>query len=198
MRPFAPAALVVALLTTLFPSRGAAQHAAHAAHSARAAAGDSTAPATATTTQRRATLPGQDAFGAIAEIVRILKGDSATDWSTVNIEALRQHLIDMNDVTLNSEVRSVPVPGGVQLTVTGSGRTVAAIRRMVTSHGHMLAAEGLEGSAEPVVGGVRWRVTTTDPSRVDEVRALGFIGIMTLGEHHTTHHLMLARGGQPH
>jgi hypothetical protein len=46
------------------------------------------------------TLPGQDAFGTIQEIVRMLDADPKTDWSKVNLEALRQHLIDMNDVTL--------------------------------------------------------------------------------------------------
>src|SRR6516225_4871594 len=40
-------------------------------------------------------LPGQDAFGAIQEIVQILQSDPTTDWSKVNISALRQHLIDM-------------------------------------------------------------------------------------------------------
>jgi hypothetical protein len=38
---------------------------------------------------------GQDAFGAISEIVRMLKANPRTDWSRVNIEALRQHLIDI-------------------------------------------------------------------------------------------------------
>jgi hypothetical protein len=45
------------------------------------------------------TLAGQDAFGAIQEIVQILQSDPKTDWSKVNISALRQHLIDMNEVT---------------------------------------------------------------------------------------------------
>lgn len=45
------------------------------------------------------TLPGQDAFGTIQEIVQILQSDPTTDWSKVNISALRQHLIDMNEVT---------------------------------------------------------------------------------------------------
>jgi hypothetical protein len=32
--------------------------------------------------QRIPTLPGQDAFGAIQEIARILESDPATDWNT--------------------------------------------------------------------------------------------------------------------
>jgi hypothetical protein len=42
------------------------------------------------------TQPGQSAFAAIQEIVAMLEADPKTDWSRVNIEALRQHLIDMD------------------------------------------------------------------------------------------------------
>jgi hypothetical protein len=40
-------------------------------------------------------VPGQVAFGAIPEVVRILEANPATEWSKVNISALQQHLIDM-------------------------------------------------------------------------------------------------------
>lgn len=176
----------------IFVSSLHAQHADHAAHAAKPGAADSTQGA------RAATLPGQDAFGAIAEVVRILRADPATDWSTVNVEALRQHLIDMNEVTLRATVSATSVAGGVRMEVTGTGRTRDAIRRMITAHGPMLAAEELAGVADTIPGGMRWTVTTRDPSRVAELRALGFIGIMTLGEHHTVHHLQLARGGSHH
>jgi hypothetical protein len=33
-------------------------------------------------------LSGQDAFGAIQEVVRILEADPATDWSKVNLEGM--------------------------------------------------------------------------------------------------------------
>ena len=48
-------------------------------------------------------MPGQDAFGAIAEVVRLLDADPETDWSKVDLERLRQHLIDMNEVVLRSD-----------------------------------------------------------------------------------------------
>ena len=50
------------------------------------------------------TLPGQDAFGAMQEIVRMLEADPKTDWSKVNLAALREHLVDMNAVTLAARV----------------------------------------------------------------------------------------------
>ena len=48
------------------------------------------------------TMVGQEAFGAIQEVVQVLEADPTTDWSKVNIAALREHLIDMNEVTLRA------------------------------------------------------------------------------------------------
>jgi hypothetical protein len=156
-------------------------------HSKMASPGDTLMP----------TLPGQDAYGAISEVVRLLQRDSATDWSKVNIEALRQHLIDMNAVTLRSSVRQSIVPGGIQMFVTGDPSVQGAIRRMTTSHGTALRAVGLVGVSTPVTGGSRFTVTvadTTNRALLAQVRGLGFAGLMTVGNHHTTHHLAIARG----
>jgi hypothetical protein len=105
------------------------------------------------------TLPGQDAYGAISEVVRLLRSDHTTDWSRVDIEALRQHLIDMNAVTLRSSVRQTIVPGGVRMVVTGDRSVQGAIRRMTTSHGTALGALGLVAVSTPVEGGSRFTVT---------------------------------------
>jgi hypothetical protein len=67
------------------------------------------------------TLPGQDAFGAIGEIVRILDADPRTDWSKVDLEPLRQHLIDMHEVVMRAQVRASPVWGGLAMDVTAPG-----------------------------------------------------------------------------
>ena len=72
------------------------------------------------------TLPGQAAFGAIAEVVRILVADPATDWTQVNVEALRRHLIDMDDVTVRSSIAQRNVPGGFVADITGAGSVSAA------------------------------------------------------------------------
>ena len=143
-------------------------------------------------------LPGQDAFGAIAEIVRLLDADPGTDWSKVDLERLRQHLIDMNEVVLRSEVKQSPVPGGIVMDVTGSGRTRQAIRAMVVPHAAELSAmPGLAAKAEPITGGVRLTVTSTTPDdarAVARLRGLGFAGLLALGAHHGPHHLAMARG----
>ncbi len=46
------------------------------------------------------TEPGQAAFAAIQEIVARLQADPRTDWSKVDVDALRQPLINMDEVTM--------------------------------------------------------------------------------------------------
>ena len=144
------------------------------------------------------TLPGQDAFGAIAEIVRILDADPQTDWSQVDLERLRQHLIDMNEVVLRAEVKTSPVSGGLVMDVTGAGRTEPAIQAMVIPHAAELdQMPGLAAETEPIPGGVRLTVRARnagDAKALARVRGLGFIGLLTLGAHHQPHHLAMARG----
>jgi hypothetical protein len=88
------------------------------------------------------TMPGQDAFGAIQEIVQILQTDPKTDWSKVNIDALWQHLIDMNEVTLHAAATPRVLDNGIEFTVTGEGRTLEAIKRMVPAHANELSEIG--------------------------------------------------------
>ena len=144
------------------------------------------------------TLPGQDAFGAVAEVVQILDADPATDWSRVDLERLRQHLIDMNEVVLRAEVKQTPVPGGLAMEVTGAGRTEQAIREMLVAHARELdRMPAFAAKVEPIPGGVRLTVmakTPSDAKAVTRVRGLGFIGLLTLGAHHGPHHLAMARG----
>jgi hypothetical protein len=144
------------------------------------------------------TLPGQDAFGAVAEIVQILDADPETDWSKVDLERLRQHLIAMNEVVLHAEVKTSAVSGGLAMDVTGAGRTEQAIRAMVIPQaGELDRTPGLTAKTALISGGVRLTVTARDPGdakTVARVRGLGFIGLLTLGAHHQPHHLAMARG----
>ncbi len=144
------------------------------------------------------TRAGQEAFATIAEIVRLLDADPRTDWSKVNIEALRQHLADMDDVTLRAEVRSEAVEGGASFHVSGSGRVRDAIRRMAMSHGSTVTpADGFTWSAAHADDGARVTVTARDLSdarMTTRIRALGFVGLLALGDHHTVHHMGIASG----
>jgi hypothetical protein len=147
------------------------------------------------------TMPGQDAFGAIAEIVRILDADPATDWGKVDVERLRQHLIDMNEVVLRSAVTPTAVTGGLAMEVTGAGRTEQAIRAMVVPHaGELDRVPSYRATTEPIAGGVRLTVLARDPDDtrlVARIRGLGFAGLITEGAHHQAHHLAMARGEAP-
>lgn len=140
---------------------------------------------------------GQSAFAAIQEIVALLMADPTTDWSRVDIEALRQHLIDMDNVTLRARVQMQEVAGGARFEVTANEAAItSSIRAMVPAHAATM--DGVEGwtmQAEEVLGGAALVVTGTDPERI---RALGFIGVMTVGMHHQTHHLAVATGQNPH
>jgi hypothetical protein len=138
--------------------------------------------------------PGQDAFGAIQEIVQMLESDPTTDWSKVDIEALRQHLIDMNEVTLHAKADVHMTDHGVAIAVTGDGRTRDAIKRMVPAHVHELAALGWKASVAELPNGVTLTVVANDAAPLARLKGLGFMGIMVQGAHHQRHHLMMAKG----
>ena len=145
------------------------------------------------------TMPGQDAFGAIQEIVRILDAAPDTDWSKVNLEALRQHLIDMNEVTLKADAAATPIDGGLEIAVTGDGRTVGAIQRMLSAHAVELnQMSGWSAKTVSLPNGVLLTVTSKDPHEVEHIRGLGFVGLLVSGAHHQQHHLAMATGRFSH
>ena len=142
--------------------------------------------------------PGQAAFGAIQEIVQMLEADPRTDWSKVDIEALRQHLIDMSNVTLAARVVGHPIDGGMEFVVTGDGAVRDSIRRMTAAHAATMdGVNGWHFAAKDTEGGAIFdvRVPAQDMAKL---KGLGFIGVMTVGMHHQAHHLMIARGENPH
>jgi hypothetical protein len=140
--------------------------------------------------------PGQAAFAAIQEIVALLEADPTTDWAKVDIEALRRHLIDMDAVTLHAAVSSEAVEGGLRFTVNGEGPVRDSIRRMVAAHAAAMSGAWRFTAAETPAGATL-TVLVPEADRA-KLRGLGFLGVMTRGMHHQAHHLMLARGGDPH
>jgi hypothetical protein len=145
-------------------------------------------------TSGQPTLAGQEAFGTIQEIVRILEADPTTDWSKVNIAALREHLIDMDEVTLRAAATERSLDNGVEIAVTGQGRTLEAINRMIPAHVQELSHIGWNAKTEDLPNGIKLTVTSTDAKQVTKLKALGFMGIMVQGAHHQRHHLMMAKG----
>jgi len=147
------------------------------------------------------TEPGNDAFGTIQEAIRALEADSTTDWSQVDLEALRQHLIDMNNFTLHVDVISQkPIPNGVDIIVKGN--TPAAqqsLKRVLNAHPPMLKKEtGWTMEVNPQNDQYELVVTTKNPDEVNKIRGLGYIGLMAYGMHHQMHHWMIVHGINPH
>lgn len=142
--------------------------------------------------------PGQAAFAAIAEIVTMLRNDPSTNWSQVNISALRDHLSDMDRLVLETETTSTSIPGGLAIEVSFANSGGAAARRMVRAHAPVLAGETSWQSSvsDETDRGLIWTVVASEDEA--QIRALGFYGLMATGSHHQTHHLGIARGEMRH
>jgi hypothetical protein len=144
-------------------------------------------------------LPGQAAFATIQEVVSVLDANPNTDWSKVDINSLRRHLVDMNNLTLYAEVTAIPAESGVGFMVTGTGPVRESIRRMIKAHAEtMSGTDGMTFSAEDHPEGAVMVITVENPADLPRLKGLGFFGIMTQGMHHQAHHLMIAAGRVPH
>ena len=145
------------------------------------------------------TEPGQGAFAALSEVVRLLEGDPTTDWTAVDLDPLRDHLVDMDRLVRDAEVSVERAPDGLRARVTGDPATMASAARMVPAHADQLAAEPLwRVSSEVDADAVVLDVRSDDPDQVAKIAALGFFGLMASRDHHRAHHLAIATGDDPH
>jgi len=143
------------------------------------------------------TKPGNDIFGTIQEVVQKLESNPDTDWSQVNLEALRQHLLDMKAFTEEVQVLTKgEIKKGVEITVRPqTERAVLALKKLFAMHPGMIKKEkGWDMIAKQ--DGDKWILTCTtdDEAEVEKVRALGYIGLLAEGSHHQLHHWMIATG----
>jgi len=147
------------------------------------------------------TEPGNDAFGTIQEVVRKLRANPDTDWSRVNLEALRQHLVDMDNFTRHvSVVHKRDIKSGVELEVRADSEAAGeSLARALSAHPRMIKDEfGWDIAVSGKAPDFQMRVTSPRPQDVEQIRGLGYIGIMALGEHHQMHHWAIATGSNPH
>ncbi len=143
--------------------------------------------------------PGQGMFAAMSEVVTMLETDPATDWDRVDIDALREHLLDMDLLVTSASVEVTPLPDGLRATVTGEGRVVDAVQRMIPAHAGELARDARwQVRAETTPTGAVLRVTASDPATVARIRALGFYGLLASQDHHRAHHYAIATGVPVH
>jgi len=142
---------------------------------------------------------GQSQFAAIAEIVDILRDDPDTNWAQVDIKALRDHLVDMDNVTTKAFVERRVDGLNVTFMVTGDDVVADSIRRMVLAHSPMVqGSSDWTAIAAEMGGGASMLVQTASKDGLNQVLGLGFFGMMTVGAHHQQHHLMIATGRSPH
>jgi hypothetical protein len=145
--------------------------------------------------QNLPTESGQSAFAAIHEVVEMLEADPDTDWSKVNIDALRRHLIDMDNMTLYAKITYEPITNGEHIRVSGGGEVRDSIQRMVMMHVAMAGdTKDWHMNAARTPDGADINVIATSPLGLKKLKALGLMGMMAEGMHHARHHMMLARG----
>ncbi len=142
-------------------------------------------------------LPGNDIFGAIQEVVAKLEADPSTNWSNIDLESLRQHLLDMKAFTEEvSVISKKPYENGVEIKVQPeTKRAENSLKRVFNMHPAMLKKEkGWDMITKEDDGKWTIIVTTTKTAEVEKIRALGYIGILSEGAHHQLHHWMIATG----
>jgi hypothetical protein len=105
----------------------------------------------------------------------------------------------MNEVTLKAEATPKQIDGGLEIAVTGSGRTLVAIQRMIPAYVQMANGhDGWVAKVSELPNGELLTVTATDPKEVAHIRGLGFIGLLASGSWHQPHHLAMAKGEFDH
>ncbi|WP_035898069.1 hypothetical protein [Labrenzia sp. DG1229] len=143
--------------------------------------------------------PGQGAFAALSEVVRVLESDPDTDWGKVDLAGLRAHLVDMDRLISDAIVEETALPDGLSAIATGDADTVATLRRMVPAHAAQLAQDDRwTVTAIEVENAVELRVTSNNPAVAARITGLGFFGLMASQDHHREHHLMMVRGADAH
>ena len=198
MRAVAIAALSVLLGGTAWSiaqmNHGDTEHTAHA----RGMVGSSVVEPNSGGTANLAE-PGQGAFAALSEAVRVLEDDPTTDWSKVDLSGLRDHLRDMDRLVSDAVVTEREMSDGLNMAITGDADTIGTVRRMVPAHAAELAKDD-RWSVEATVTarGATMSVSSDDPAVVRRIKGMGFFGLMASQDHHREHHMMVARGEAAH
>jgi hypothetical protein len=91
------------------------------------------------------------------------------------------------------------IEGGLEIAVTGSGRTLVAIQRMIPAYAQTVnGLNGWSAKAAALPDGELLTATAGDPKEVQHICGLGFIGLLVSSSHHQMHHLAMAKGDYDH
>lgn len=144
---------------------------------------------------------GNDAFGSVQEIIMRLRANPKTDWSRVNLEALRQHLVDMRNFTYEVTVlKQTRIKFGLSILLKPNNpQSASSLGRVFLAHPEQLKKEtGWTMKTASKDGNYILTVTGKTKADAVKIQGLGYIGVMAWGEHHQRHHWLMATGGSPH
>ena len=187
--------LSLSIIVTIIAMPMASAHMHHANMNHAAMMGRNTAP-----TQVVLTESGTDPFATLQEVITALEANPDTSWEKVNIEALRLHLVEMQDMTTNVDVKQQYIDNGFQAVVTPTtNRAVKSLTRVLSGHPMQMKAEtGWDMQVQNNNSVFTLTVTTNNTKDVAKIRGLGYIGVMAYGNHHQPHHWAIASGDNPH
>jgi len=139
---------------------------------------------------------GQATFAALIEIVSMLELDDKTDWEAIDIDGLREHLLDMNHLILNTEAtKAILGISQIQFDIRGTTKSIPSIHRMVPAHSRFIEqSRGWKIEPELDDDGAKLTITVQDAATLNRLNALGFYGFMSLDSHHQAHHYQMAIG----
>lgn len=139
---------------------------------------------------------GQSAFAALIEIIALLESDQNTQWASVDIDALREHLLDMDKIMLSTSANTQKMTDNtVQFDVRGTGAALDAIHTMVAAHTRFIRqSREWDVKSDLTSTGALIQIMSNDTATIEQLTALGFYGFMSLDSHHQAHHFGIATG----
>ncbi len=142
---------------------------------------------------------GQSIFGAISEINEIAEREDI-NWANVDMDALWEHLKDMNSLMIYTSVEKQELSNGLVMNVTGDEKSTRAMDEMIPAHSNFLMSvrPNWDISFRKIEKGYSIRVVSEDNNETLKIKALGFSGFMVQNDHHGAHHLGIALGQHVH
>jgi hypothetical protein len=106
----------------------------------------------------------------------------------------------MQDMTINVDVKQQYIDNGFQAVVTPTtNRAVKSLTRVLSGHPAQMKAEtGWDMQVSNNNDIFTLTVVSKKAHEVAKIRGLGYIGVMSYGNHHQPHHWAMASGENPH
>jgi len=141
---------------------------------------------------------GQSTLAALIEVINVFEADDQTDWHAVDIDGLRSHLLDMNDLVINTNaVTEIADDNKIRFNVVANGGndSLGAIHRMVQAHSRFIEqSRGWKITPTVNDNGATVTIVINNDADLIRLKALGFYGFMSLDSHHQAHHYQIAMG----